>query len=98
MLYAIIGWDHPGSAAARQAAREAHLARLQAMQDEGRLVLAGPFPAIDAEDLSAGVEGSLLVIEFDDLQAAQAWADDDPYVQAGVYREVFVKPFRKVFG
>ena len=79
-------------------ARPAHLARLQALKDEGRLLLAGPCPAIDAEDPGpAGFTGSLIVAEFASLDAAQAWADADPYVAAGVYARVTVKPFRKVF-
>ena len=96
MWYAINCTDHPGSLEARKAARPAHLARLQALLDEGRLLLAGPFPAIDAEDPGpAGFSGSLIVAEFASLAAAQAWAAADPYMAAGVYREVTVKPFRK---
>ncbi len=97
MWYAIIGTDHPGSLEARKSARQAHLARLQQLQDEGRLLLAGPFPAIDAEDPGpAGFSGSLIVAEFSSLAEAQAWAGADPYIAAGVYRETMVKPFRKV--
>ncbi|MEC5207366.1 YciI family protein [Vogesella urethralis] len=97
MLYAITGQDVPDSLAARLAARPAHLERLQALQAEGRLLLAGPFPAIDSNDPgSAGFTGSLIVAEFASLQQAQAWADADPYVAAGVYATVSVKPFRKV--
>lgn len=97
MLYAITGQDVPESLAARLAARPAHLERLQALQAEGRLLLAGPFPAIDSNDPgSAGFTGSLIVAEFASLQQAQAWADADPYVAAGVYATVSVKPFRKV--
>lgn len=97
MLYAITGQDVPDSLAARLAARPAHLERLQALQAEGRLLLAGPFPAIDSNDPgSAGFTGSLIVAEFASLQQAQAWADADPYVAAGVYASVSVKPFRKV--
>lgn len=97
MLYAITGQDVPDSLAARLAARPAHLERLQALQAEGRLLLAGPFPAIDSNDPgSAGFTGSLIVAEFASLQQAQAWADADPYVAAGVYASVRVKPFRKV--
>ena len=97
MWYAIIGIDIADSLARRQAARPAHLERLKRLLDEGRLLLAGPFPAIDAEDPGpAGFTGSLIVAEFDDLAAAQAWADADPYIAAGVYREVSVQPFRKV--
>jgi uncharacterized protein YciI len=97
MLYAIVGTDVPDSLAKRAAARPAHLARLEALRDEGRLVLAGPFPAIDANDPGpAGFSGSLIVAEFADLGAAQAWADADPYIEAGVYASVSVRPFRRV--
>lgn len=97
MWYAIQALDNSGSLEQRLAARPAHLARLHALRDAGRLLLAGPFPAIDAEDPgAAGFSGSLIVAEFDDLGAAQAWADADPYRAAGVYREVSVRPFRKV--
>lgn len=97
MLYAIIAADRPGSLQARLAARPAHLQRLQSLQDEGRLVLAGPHPAIDSPDPGpAGFTGSLIVAEFPDLAAAQAWADEDPYVYAGVYQQVQVKPFKHV--
>jgi len=96
MLYAIVGEDAPDSLSARLAARPAHVARLQALQAEGRLLLAGPFPAIDAIDPGpAGFSGSLIVAEFASLEAARAWADADPYVGAGVYARVSVKPFRK---
>ena len=98
MLYAIISQDRNDSLQARLGARPDHLARLQALQDAGRLVLAGPHPAIDSEDPGpAGFTGSLVVAEFESLAAAQAWADADPYVSAGVYANVTVKPFRKVF-
>lgn len=97
MWYAIISEDHPGTLEQRLAARPAHLARLQTLQNEGRLLLAGPHPAIDNEDPgTAGFSGSLVVAEFDDLDAARQWADADPYVEAGVYAQVVVKPFRKV--
>lgn len=97
MLYAIIGEDRAGSLDQRLAARPAHLERLQALQAAGRLILAGPCPAIDSPDPGpAGFSGSLIVAEFDALTTAQAWADADPYVAAGVYRQVTVKPFKKV--
>lgn len=97
MLYAIIGQDVPDSLERRQAARPAHLDRLSALQAEGRLLLAGPFPALDSADPGpAGFTGSLIVAEFDTLAAAQAWADADPYIATGVYASVSVKPFRKV--
>lgn len=97
MFYAIIGEDQPGSLEKRLAARPDHLARLNALKDEGRLLLAGPFPALDTEDPGpAGFTGSLIVAEFDSLEDARAWAEADPYVAAGVYAHVAVKPFRKV--
>lgn len=97
MLYAIISQDREDSLADRLQARPAHLARLQALLGEGRLLLAGPHPAIDSEDPGeAGFSGSLVVAEFLSLDAAQAWADADPYVAAGVYANVIVKPFKKV--
>jgi uncharacterized protein YciI len=97
MWYAIIGTDNAGSLEARKSARPAHLARLQQLQDEGRMLLAGPFPAIDAEDPGpAGFSGSLIVAEFASLSEAESWAEADPYIAAGVYRETSVKPFRKV--
>lgn len=97
MLYAIIATDVPDSLQARRAARPAHLERLSALQAQGRLLLAGPHPAIDSPDPGeAGFSGSLVVADFDDLEAAQAWADADPYVAAGIYAEVTVKPFLKV--
>ena len=97
MLYAIVGDDRPDSLAARLAARPAHLERLKALQNEGRLILAGPCPAIDSPDPGpAGFSGSLIVAEFASLAAARTWADADPYVAAGVYATVSVKPFKKV--
>jgi uncharacterized protein YciI len=97
MLYALVGEDHPGSLDARLAARPAHVERLKALQEAGRLILAGPFPAIDSPDPGpAGFSGSLIVAEFDSLEAARAWADADPYIAAGVYAGVSVKPFKKV--
>lgn len=95
MLYAIIGQDVENSLPARKAARPAHIERLKALQSQGRLVLAGPFPVADAPDLSAGVTGSLLVVEFDSLADATEWANADPYVSAGVYANVTIKPFIK---
>jgi uncharacterized protein YciI len=96
MWYVIVALDHPGTLAQRKAARPDHLARLQALQEQGRLKLAGPFPAIDAEDPGeAGFSGSMIVAEFDDLVVARAWADADPYIEAGVYRQVDVRPFRQ---
>ena len=98
MLYTIIGLDTPNSLDKRKAARPAHVARLQALQDAGRLLLAGPFPAVDAEDPgAAGFTGSLIVAEFISLIAAQDWAKADPYIAAGVYASVEVKPFKKTF-
>ncbi|MBK1640300.1 hypothetical protein CKO12_00065 [Chromatium okenii] len=98
MLYAIMAVDYPDSLSLRQQARPAHLARLQALQTDGRLVLAGPHPALDsAEPGAAGFSGSLVVAEFPELAAAQAWADADPYQAAGVYQQVTVKPFKQVF-
>ena len=97
MWYAIVAADVPDSLEKRKAARPAHLARLDQLKGEGRLLLAGPFPAIDAEDPgSAGFSGSLIVAEFASLEDAKAWAGADPYLAAGVYAEVSVKPFRKV--
>lgn len=96
MLYAIVADDVPGSLDKRLAARPAHLERLKALQEAGRMVLAGPFPAIDSTDPGpAGFTGSLIVAEFDSLEDAKAWADADPFVAAGVYAGVTVKPFRK---
>ena len=98
MFYAIVGQDVPDSLNQRLATRPAHVDRLQALQQAGRLLLAGPFPDIDGnEPGSAGFSGSLIVAEFDSLTDAQAWADADPYVAAGVYASVSVKPFKKVF-
>ena len=96
MWYAIIAKDHADSLEKRLAVRSAHIERLKLMQDQGRLLLAGPFPALDSPDPgSAGYDGSLIIAEFADLAAAEAWAADDPYVSAGVYASVTVKPFRK---
>ncbi|MDR6936155.1 YciI family protein [Luteibacter sp. 3190] len=97
MFYAIVALDHPGTLAKRLEARPAHLARLNALKDEGRLKLAGPFPAIDSPTPGeAGFQGSMIVAEFESLDAAKTWADADPYVAAGVYRDVAVRPFLAV--
>lgn len=97
MWYSIVGEDNPASLEARLAARPDHLKRLQTLQEEGRLLLAGPNPAIDSEDPGpAGFSGSVVIAEFASLQAAGEWADADPYVTAGVYANVTVKPFKKV--
>lgn len=96
MLYAINSTDVPNSLPLRKSARPNHLARLEQLKEEGRLLLAGPYPAVDAHDPGdAGFSGSLIIAEFESLEAAQAWADADPYVAAGVYAEVKVKPFRQ---
>lgn len=97
MLYAIISDDISNSLEKRKVARPAHLARLQLLNDEGRLVIAGPHPAVDNNDPGeAGFTGSLVIAEFPSLEQAQSWADADPYVAAGVYTKVVVKPFKKV--
>lgn len=97
MYYAIYSQDVENSSELRAKARPAHLERLKAMNAEGRLMLAGPFPAIDSEDPGpAGFSGSLVIAEFDSLEAAREWANADPYVDAGVYSDVAVKPFKKV--
>ena len=96
MWYAITGIDNENSLDKRKATRPRHVARLQELLNEGRLLLAGPFPAIDAEDPGlAGFNGSLIIAEFDDLEAAKEWAHADPSRAAGVYREVTVRPFRQ---
>jgi uncharacterized protein YciI len=98
MFYAIISQDVEDSLEKRMSARADHIARLKALQDEGRLLTAGPHPAFDSEDPGpAGFTGSLVVAEFDSLEAAQEWADADPYIAAGAYEKVIVKPFKKVF-
>lgn len=97
MWYAIEGRDGPDVLARRQAARAGHLARLTALRDAGRLLVAGPCPAIDAEDPGpAGFSGSIVIAEFASLEEARAWADADPYVAAGVYERVEVRPFKRV--
>lgn len=98
MLYVLVGEDAPDSLAKRLAARPTHLARLQALQAEGRMILGGPMPAIDAPDPGpAGFSGSLIVAEFDSLTAAEAWLSADPYVAAGVFAKTWVRPFKRVF-
>lgn len=98
MYYAIMSEDVEASLEKRKSARPDHIARLEALRDEGRLLTAGPHPLIDGEDPgSAGFSGSLIVAEFDSLEAAQEWADADPYIAAGVYAKVTVKPYKKVF-
>lgn len=97
MWYAIISQDVENSLEKRMGVRPAHLERLSTLKDEGRLLIAGPHPAIDSNDPGeAGFTGSLVVAEFESLEAAQSWADADPYVAAGVYANVIVKPFKKV--
>lgn len=96
MFYMIRGVDVPNSLEQRKAARPAHIARLEKLRDQGRLLLSGPLPAIDAEDPgAAGFTGSLIVAEFESLDSARAWAEADPYVAGGVYARVEVQPFRK---
>jgi hypothetical protein len=98
VLYAIWGEDVPDSSARRAAARPAHLTRVQALVDAGRMVLAGPLPAIDSPDPGpAGMSGSLIVAQFESLEEARAWIDTDPYVTGGVFAKVTVKPFKQVF-
>lgn len=97
MFYAIYALDHAGSLQHRLQARPAHVERLMALVEEGRLLLAGPLPAVDSEDPGpAGFSGSLIIAEFDSLTDARAWADEDPYMAAGVYESVEVKPFKRV--
>jgi len=97
MLYAIIAEDNPDSLNNRLMARPEHLARLEELKNQGVLILAGPHPSIDSEDPGpAGFSGSLIVAEFNSFEAAQAWANADPYIKAGVYKQVTVKPFKKV--
>lgn len=97
MLYAIIAQDKPNTLQQRLNSRPAHLERLEHLKNQGRLILAGPHPAIDSNDPgNAGFTGSLVVAEFESLEAAKEWADADPYCDAGVYANVVVKPFKKV--
>lgn len=97
MWYAIIATDTVDSLVKRKQARPAHLARIQELVDEGRVLVAGPHPALDAEDPgAAGFTGSLMIVDFPDLESATAWAESDPYAEAGVFESVIVKPFRKV--
>ena len=97
MFYAIISEDVEDSIERRKAARSRHIERLEQLRTDGRLILAGPHPAIDSEDPGpAGFTGSLIIAEFDSLEDAQMWADADPYIEAGVYKQVIVKPFKKV--
>ena len=98
MLYAILSEDVPNSLEKRQSARSAHIQRLQDLQDVGRLVIAGPHPAIDSNTpAEAGFTGSLVIAEFEYLAAAEEWANNDPYLEAGAYSTVTVKPFKQVF-
>ena len=97
MLYVIWAQDVPDSLEKRMAARPDHVARLKALLEAGRLIIAGPMPAVDSSDPGeAGMSGSMIVAEFISLEAAQAWADADPYIAAGVYEQVTVKPYLKV--
>ncbi len=98
MYYLIYALDAPDKLQDRLAARPAHIQRIQLLRDQGRLLTAGPIPAADSDQIAlAGVSGSLIVAEFDNLEAAEQWAAEDPYQQAGVYAKVEVKPFVKVF-
>jgi len=98
VLYVIYAEDTADSLEKRNSVRPAHLARLQLLQDEGRLIAAGPLPAVDSNDPGpAGFTGSVIIAEFSSLEAAQSWANDDPYIAAGVYEKVAVKPFKRVF-
>lgn len=98
MWYAIISEDVENSLEKRKSVRPEHIARLQALADSGKLLTAGPHPAVDSDDPgSAGFTGSLIIAEFESLSEAQSWADDDPYINAGVYKQVTVKPYKKVF-
>ena len=97
MLYAIMATDVADSLEKRKAVRPAHLERLEVLKNEGRLILAGPYPAIDGTDAwEAGFTGSLIVAEFDSLEQAQAWVDEEPYLKSGAFADVIVKPFKQV--
>ncbi len=97
MLYSIVGIDNENSLEARMSVRANHVARLNELKNEGRLIIAGPNPAIDSDDPGgAGFSGSIIIAEFDSLADAQDWADDDPYIESGAYAAVTVKPFKKV--
>lgn len=97
MFYMILGEDRPDSLEARLSARPEHIKRLEALRESGRLLIAGPLPAVDSADPGpAGFSGSLIIAEFPDLDSAQAWAEQDPYLKTGVYTKVTVKPFKKV--
>ena len=97
MLYSIVGIDNENSLEARMSVRADHVARLEELKQQGRLIIAGPNPAIDSPDPGeAGFSGSIIIAEFESLAAAQAWADDDPYIRSGAYAAVTVKPFKKV--
>ena len=97
MYYIIIAQDNDDSLERRQGARPEHLRRLDELRNQGRLLTAGPTPAIDSEDPGAAGFSSVIIAEFDSQQAARSWADDDPYVTAGVYRDVVVKPYKRVY-
>lgn len=98
MLYVIYAEDNSDSLEKRTAVRPAHLARLQLLRDEGRLIIAGPMPAVDSNEPGvAGFSGSTIIAEFPSLEAAQSWAQDDPYIAAGVYKQVSIKPFKRAF-
>lgn len=98
MLYIIIGTDTPNSLEKRKSARPDHLARLQTLRDAGRLIVAGPLPAVDNDDPgAAGFTGSVIIAEFTSLEEAKIWANTDPYIAAGVYEQVTIKPFKQVF-
>jgi uncharacterized protein YciI len=98
MLYIIYGEDVENSLSLRLSVRDKHIERLKILQTQGKLIIAGPCPAIDSEDPGeSGFTGSMTVAEFDSLQAAQAWAEQDPYVLSGIYKKVTVKPYKKVF-